>query len=50
MALEKRFTNTVADKKEKKKKITKLAVLTEDDNNTIFNLIFVEKSKMKEKK
>lgn len=49
MALEKRFTNTVADKKEKKKKITKLTVLTENDDNTIFNLIFIEKSKVKGK-
>lgn len=47
MAIEKKFTNAMADQKEKKKKITKLNVLTENDENTIFNLIFVEKSKNK---
>lgn len=44
MALEKNFSNTVADKKEKKREITKLTELPESDKNTIFNLIFAETS------
>jgi hypothetical protein len=42
MALDKNFSNTVADKKDKVREITKLTELTESDKNTIFNLIFAE--------
>lgn len=44
MAIENKFTNTIADQKEEKKKVKKLSVLKEDDENTIFNLILVDKS------
>lgn len=43
MAIIKDFGNTVADQKEKKKKIDKLTVLKESDARTIYNLIFSEK-------
>lgn len=42
MALEKNFSNTVPDELELKREITKLTELTEDDKNTIFNLIFMD--------
>ena len=42
MALEKKFSNTVPDEQEKKREITKLTELMEDDRNTIFNLIFAD--------
>lgn len=42
MALNKNFSNAVADKKEKKREVTKLMELTENDKDTIFNLIFAE--------
>lgn len=42
MALERNFSNTVADKKEKKQEITELTELSESDKNTIFNLLFAE--------
>ena len=42
MALDKNFSNTVADKKDKAREIKKLTELTESDKNTIFNLIFSE--------
>ena len=45
MAIKKDFDNTVADRKEKKKKVDKLTVLKESDANTIYNLIFSEKKK-----
>lgn len=44
MALEKKFSNTVADKEEKKKEITELTQLKENDKNTIFNLLFKDSS------
>lgn len=47
MALDKNFSNTVPDKKEKKREIKKLTELTEGDKNTIFNLIIAEKSNEK---
>lgn len=47
MALSKNFSNTVADKKEKKREITKLTELNENDKNTIFNLIFSETTNKK---
>ncbi len=45
MAMDKNFANTVADKKDKKREITKLTELNESDQNTIFNLIFAETPK-----
>lgn len=42
MGLKNDFSNTVPDKKEEKREITRLAELKEDDKNTIFNLIFAE--------
>lgn len=47
MALEKNFSNTVADKEEKKKEITELTQLKESDKNTIFNLLFSDSSNEK---
>ena len=47
MALSKNFSNTIADKTEKKKEITKLTELNENDKKTIFNLIFSETSNKK---
>ena len=45
MAMDKDFSNTVADRKDKKQEITKLTELNEGDENTIFNLIFAETPK-----
>lgn len=42
MSLERNFSNTVADKKEKKQEIAELTVLGESDKNTIFNLLFAK--------
>lgn len=42
MAFDKNFSNTVADKKDKKREIKKLTELTPTDKNTIFNLVFSE--------
>ena len=47
MAFEKRFTNTVSDKKSQKREITRLTELMEGDENTIFSLIFVDIPKEK---
>lgn len=47
MALEKNFSNTVADKQDKKREITKLTELNESDKRTIFNLIFNESQQEK---
>lgn len=47
MAFNKNFSNTVTDKKDKKREITKLMELNESDKNTIFNLIFAEPSNEK---
>lgn len=47
MALERNFSNTVADKIEKKYEITELTELSESDKNTIFNLLFSETSNEK---
>lgn len=48
MAIKTDFSNTVADKKEKKKVLKELTVLEESDKNTIYNMIFSEKSDQKE--
>lgn len=48
MALDKSFSNTVADKKDKKREITRLTELNENDENTIFNLIFTDKQKQED--
>ena len=50
MAFEKNFSNTVVDRRNKKREITKLTELTEDDRNTIFNLIFPETGETAEEK
>jgi len=45
MAMDKNFSNTVADTKDKKREITKLTELSESDKNTVFNLLFAEMTK-----
>ncbi len=47
MAFDKNFSNIVADKKDKKREITKLMELNESNKNTIYNLIFAESSNEK---
>lgn len=47
MALEKKFSNTVPDEREKKREVEKLTELAEDDRNTIFNLIFSDRPEEK---
>lgn len=42
MALEKKFSNTVPDKQEQKREITRLTELLEEDKNTIYNLFFAD--------
>ncbi len=42
MAIKKDFSNTIADKKEKKKRLDKLTALNESDKNTIYHLVFSE--------
>lgn len=48
MAIKKDFSNTIADKKEKKKELDKLTVLNESDKNTIYHLVFSEESDKKD--
>ena len=48
MGLKNDFSNAVRDKKYETPKLTKLTVLQKDDKNTIFNLIFSEKSEKEE--
>ena len=44
MAMDKKFENIVVDQKKQKKRIDELTILKEADKNTIFNLIFSEKT------
>lgn len=44
MAMDKKFENIVVDQKKQKKRIDELTILKESDKNTIFNLIFSEKT------
>lgn len=44
MAMDKKFENIVVDQKKQKKQIDELTILKESDSNTIFNLIFSEKT------
>lgn len=45
MALDKNFSNTVPDRQEKVKEIEKLTQLSEGDEKSIYNMIFVETTK-----
>ena len=44
MAMDKKFENIVVEQKKQKKRIDELTILKESDKNTIFNLIFSEKT------
>lgn len=50
MAFAKTFANAIPDKEKKKVEIKKLSELPESNPNTIFNLIFAEKTVPEEKK